>query len=88
MADHGYARGRLDLPFVGISTFGKRPYVSDWDAIEAGLKTEAADYMADICDLADREAADWAAHPCFGTSGAAFRPADASFRHAYADFGA
>lgn len=28
-------RGRLNLPFVGICTFGKYPYVEDWDAIEA-----------------------------------------------------
>lgn len=35
MTSHGYEAGRLDLPFVGISTFGKRPYVADWDAIEA-----------------------------------------------------
>ncbi|MEI4471299.1 agmatinase [Frigidibacter sp. MR17.24] len=32
---HGYEGGRLDLPFVGIATFGKRPYVQDWSAIEA-----------------------------------------------------
>lgn len=32
---NAYERGRLDLPFVGISTFGKRPYVADWDRIEA-----------------------------------------------------
>ena len=32
---HGYESGRLDLPFVGIATFGKYPYVADWDAIEA-----------------------------------------------------
>ena len=37
MTDHGYAGGRLDLPFVGISTFGKRPYQADWDAIEADV---------------------------------------------------
>ncbi|EDM70759.1 agmatinase, putative [Roseobacter sp. AzwK-3b] len=35
MATHGYEGGRLDLPFVGISTFGKRPYVADWGGIEA-----------------------------------------------------
>ena len=35
MSGHGYEGGRLDLPFVGISTFGKRPYVADWSAIEA-----------------------------------------------------
>ncbi|MCV2870528.1 agmatinase [Defluviimonas sp. WL0002] len=35
MAGHGYESGRLNLPFVGIATFGKKPYVADWDAIEA-----------------------------------------------------
>ena len=37
MSGHGYEGGRLDLPFVGISTFGKRPYVADWDAIDADV---------------------------------------------------
>lgn len=37
MSTHGYEAGRLDLPFVGISTFGKRPYVSDWSAIDADV---------------------------------------------------
>ncbi len=37
MADHGYEGGRLDLPFVGISTFGKRPYVPDWSALDADV---------------------------------------------------
>lgn len=32
---HGYESGRLNLPFVGIATFGKYPYVEDWDAIDA-----------------------------------------------------
>ena len=32
---HGYETGRLNLPFVGIATFGKRPYVADWSAIRA-----------------------------------------------------
>jgi agmatinase len=35
MAGHGYESGRLNLPFVGISTFGKRPYVADWSTIDA-----------------------------------------------------
>ena len=35
MAGHGYETGRLNLPFVGIATFGKRPYVEDWTRIEA-----------------------------------------------------
>lgn len=37
MTTHGYESGRLDLPFVGISTFGKRPYISDWSAIDADV---------------------------------------------------
>ena len=37
MSTHGYESGRLDLPFVGISTFGKRPYVSDWSQIDADV---------------------------------------------------
>jgi len=32
-----YDSGRLNLPFVGISTFGKRPYQPDWDALEADV---------------------------------------------------
>lgn len=37
MAGHGYETGRLDLPFVGIATFGKRPYQPDWNAIDADV---------------------------------------------------
>ena len=37
MAAHSYDTGRLDLPFVGIATFGKRPYQSDWDRIDADV---------------------------------------------------
>jgi agmatinase len=37
MAGHGYETGRLNLPFVGICTFGKYPYVQDWDAIDADV---------------------------------------------------
>ena len=44
MSDHGYAAGRLNLPFVGISTFGKRPYISDWDAIDADVAVLGAPY--------------------------------------------
>ena len=35
MAGHGYESGRLNLPFVGIATFGKNPVCTDWDAIDA-----------------------------------------------------
>ncbi len=37
MGGHGYEGGRLNLPFVGISTFGKRPYLEDWTRIEADV---------------------------------------------------
>ena len=37
MSDNTYDTGRLDLPFVGISTFGKRPYQPDWAALEADV---------------------------------------------------
>ncbi len=42
MTDHGYETGRLNLPFVGICTFGKYPYVADWDAIEADVAVMGA----------------------------------------------
>jgi agmatinase len=37
MAGHGYQSGRLNLPFVGISTFGKSPLCLDWDQIDADV---------------------------------------------------
>ncbi len=37
MSGNDYDSGRLNLPFVGISTFGKRPYVADWSAIDADI---------------------------------------------------
>ncbi|MBU9698357.1 agmatinase [Rhodobacteraceae bacterium HSP-20] len=37
MSANTYDTGRLNLPFVGISTFGKRPYVADWNAIDADI---------------------------------------------------
>ena len=41
---HSYDTGRLNLPFVGISTFGKSPYVQDWDAIDADVAILGAPY--------------------------------------------
>lgn len=46
MSKHGYEGGRLDLPFVGISTFAKRPYVADWDSIEADVAVLGAPFDA------------------------------------------
>lgn len=34
---NAYDSGRLNLPFVGIPTFGKRPYVGDWSNIQADV---------------------------------------------------
>ena len=39
-----YDSGRLNLPFVGISTFGKRPYVEDWSKINADVAVMGAPY--------------------------------------------
>lgn len=44
MSEHGYESGRLNLPFVGISTFGKRPYVEDWSAIDADVAVLGAPF--------------------------------------------
>ena len=44
MANHGYEAGRLNLPFVGIATFGKRPYVEDWSKIDADVAILGAPY--------------------------------------------
>lgn len=46
MADHSYEGGRLDLPFVGISTFGKRVYQPDWDKLEADVAVIGAPFDA------------------------------------------
>lgn len=46
MSTHGYESGRLDLPFVGISTFGKRPYISDWGTIDADVAILGAPFDA------------------------------------------
>ena len=46
MSKHGYDAGRLDLPFVGIATFGKRPYIADWDKIDADVAVLGAPYDA------------------------------------------
>ncbi len=32
---NSYDTGRLDLPFVGVATFGKRPLVTDWSGLDA-----------------------------------------------------
>ena len=44
MPDHGYQSGRLNLPFVGICTFGKSPLCLDWDKIDADVAIVGAPY--------------------------------------------
>ena len=41
---NNYDEGRLNLPFVGICTFGKYPYVSDWDQINADVAVMGAPF--------------------------------------------
>jgi agmatinase len=37
MSEHGYEKGRLNLPFVGHCTFGKQPVCLDWNEIDADV---------------------------------------------------
>ncbi|MGZ2257886.1 agmatinase [Roseobacter sp. A03A-229] len=73
MAEHGYDSGRLDLPFVGISTFGKRPYVSDWGAISAEVAILGAPFDAGT---------QWRAGARFGPRGVREASTLFSFGHA------
>jgi len=73
MAGHEYESGRLDLPFVGISTFGKRPYVSDWSAIEADAAILGAPFDAGT---------QWRAGARFGPRGVREASTLFSFGHA------
>ena len=41
---NNYDEGRLNLPFVGICTFGKYPYISDWDQINADVAVMGAPF--------------------------------------------
>ncbi|MEM9552076.1 MAG: agmatinase, partial [Pseudomonadota bacterium] len=65
--------GRLDLPFVGISTFGKRPFVSDWSAIDADVAILGAPFDAGT---------QWRAGARFGPRGVREASTLFSFGHA------
>jgi agmatinase len=41
---HAYERGRLDLPFVGHCTFGKRPPWLDWNTLDADVAVLGVPY--------------------------------------------
>jgi tagatose 1,6-diphosphate aldolase len=77
----GYLAGRA----IWMRAFDKFPDIA---AIRTALRDEALPYMRDLNALTDAAAAPWFAHPCYGIDGARVNPADASFRHAYSDFGA
>ena len=44
MTSHGYESGRLNLPFVGIATFAKKPYVADWSTLDADVAVLGAPF--------------------------------------------
>ncbi len=46
MTKNTYDQGRLNLPFVGICTFGKYPYIEDWDKIKADIAVLGAPFDA------------------------------------------
>ncbi|MEO1649670.1 MAG: agmatinase [Pseudomonadota bacterium] len=44
MSGHAYDGGRLNLPFVGICTFGKWPYVENWGDLKADVAVLGAPF--------------------------------------------
>ena len=44
MSKHGYEAGRLNLPFVGLCSFGKFPYQPDWGSIDADFAVLGAPF--------------------------------------------
>ena len=46
MTKNTYEQGRLNLPFVGICTFGKYPYIEDWGKIKADIAVLGAPFDA------------------------------------------
>ncbi|MDE2792242.1 MAG: tagatose 1,6-diphosphate aldolase [Paracoccaceae bacterium] len=85
--EHAFAAGASGFLAGRAIWFDAFRAYPDWGAIRTQLKDSAVSYMAEICDLADNHASNWAAHPCFGTDGARFRPSNSSFRHVYPGFG-
>ena len=41
---NNYDQGRLNLPFVGMCTFGKYPYIENWDSINADVAVMGAPF--------------------------------------------
>ncbi len=83
--DHAFkagASGFLAGRAIWLDAFAAYP---DWDAIRAGLESDAVAYMSDISALADAKAANWAKHACYGADGARLTADDATFRLTYSD---
>lgn len=76
----GYLAGRA----IWLKAFDAFP---DWAAIRRGLETEGVAYMRALNALTDSAATPWTAHRCYGKTGPAVTPADASFRRHYQGFG-
>jgi agmatinase len=70
---HGYETGRLNLPFTGICTFGKKPYLADWTAIDADVAILGAPFDAGT---------QWRAGARFGPRGVREASTLFSFGHA------
>lgn len=70
---HSYDSGRLDLPFVGIATFAKRPYQPDWTALDADVAILGAPFDAGT---------QWRAGARFGPRGVREASTLFSFGHA------
>ena len=70
---HGYESGRLNLPFTGICTFAKKPFVADWSAIDADAAILGAPYDAGT---------QWRAGARFGPRGVREASTLFSFGHA------
>jgi agmatinase len=70
---HGYDGGRLNLPFTGICTFAKKPFVEDWTRIEADAAILGAPFDAGT---------QWRAGARFGPRGVREASTLFSFGHA------
>ena len=70
---HGYESGRLNLPFTGICTFGKKPYVEDWSTLDADAAILGAPFDAGT---------QWRAGARFGPRGVREASTLFSFGHA------
>ncbi|MBY6005513.1 agmatinase [Salipiger bermudensis] len=70
---HGYESGRLNLPFTGICTFAKKPFVADWSAIDADAAILGAPFDAGT---------QWRAGARFGPRGVREASTLFSFGHA------